>query len=110
MEDKVIKKGTIFNPVEISEYSSGGIISHQILAKEIGNITLFTFDKGQKLSEHSTPFDALVQVLDGEVEINIDKKPLILKKGEMVIMPANIPHSVNAITKFKMILTMIKGE
>ncbi|MCH4895871.1 cupin domain-containing protein [Marinilabiliaceae bacterium JC040] len=110
MEYNLITKGKIFNPVEISEYSTGGIVSHQILSKEIGNISLFTFDKGQKLSEHSAPFDALVQVLEGEVEVNINRKPLILKAGDMVIMPANIPHSLNAISKFKMILTMIKGE
>jgi len=75
-----------------------------------GNITLFAFDKDQKLSEHSAPFDAMVQCLEGKVEITIDKKPYSLTEGECIIMPANIPHAVYATEKFKMLLTMIKGS
>ncbi|MDL2215095.1 cupin domain-containing protein, partial [Dysgonomonas sp. OttesenSCG-928-M03] len=85
------------------------VVSKQILKNDAGNITLFSFDKGQGLSEHTAPFDAMVQVIDGEVEITIGGSLILLKQGESVIMPANIPHALFAIHKFKMILTMIKG-
>jgi quercetin dioxygenase-like cupin family protein len=91
------------------EYSNGSIVSKTIIEKPSGTITLFAFDKGQSLSKHSTPFDALVQVIDGKAEITIDEKEYILTKEEVILMPANIPHAVRAIDKFKMILTMIKG-
>lgn len=90
------------------EYSRGSIVSKQIIRKNIGTITLFAFDEGQSLSEHTTSFDALLQIIDGEAEITIDKKIYIVQDGEMIILPANIPHSVNASKQFKMILTMIK--
>lgn len=92
------------------DYSDRGIISKQVLKNDVGNITLFSFDKGQGLSEHTTSFDTLVQILEGEVEIIINKKPLLLKTGESVIMPANIAHALNAITRFKMLLVMIKRQ
>ncbi len=91
------------------EYATNSVVSKKVLEKSTGNISLFAFDKDQKLSEHSAPFDAIVQVVEGEVEILIDKKSHILKEGETIIMPANIPHAVIAIEKFKMLLTMIKG-
>lgn len=91
------------------EYTSGGIVSKLIVNSKGGNVTLFSFDKGQSLAEHSASYDALVQVIDGEVEITIDAKPHILKKGDSIIMPANVPHAVNAVEPFKMILTMIKN-
>jgi quercetin dioxygenase-like cupin family protein len=91
------------------EYASNSVVSKRVLEQKTGNITLFSFDKGQKLSEHSAPFDAMVQVVEGQVEITIDKKPYILKEGETIIMPANIPHALLAVEKFKMLLTMIKG-
>ena len=90
------------------EYTSGGVISKQIVKSKGGNVTLFSFDKGQGLTEHSASYDALVQVIDGEVEITIDSKPHQLKKGDSIIMPANIPHALHAVEPFKMILTMIK--
>ncbi len=90
------------------EYAENSVVSKRVLEKSAGNITLFAFDKGQKLSEHSAPFDAMVQVIEGNVEINIDKKQYILKEGEIIIMPANIPHAVFAVEKFKMLLIMIK--
>ena len=90
------------------EYSNGSIVSKTIIEKPSGTITLFAFDKGQSLSKHSTPFDALIQVIDGKAEITIDEKEYILTKEEVILMPANIPHAVRAIDKFKMILTMIK--
>ncbi len=90
------------------EYASNSVVSKRVLEKSTGNITLFAFDKGQKLSEHSAPFDAMVQVVEGTTEITINKKPYLLKAGETIIMPANIPHAVMAVEKFKMLLTMIK--
>jgi quercetin dioxygenase-like cupin family protein len=91
-------------------YSDNSVVSKRVLEKSTGNITLFAFDKGQKLSEHSAPFDAMVQCVEGQVEITIDKKPYPLVEGQSIIMPANIPHAVFATEKFKMLLTMIKGN
>ena len=90
------------------EYSEEGIVSKRVIQKEKGNITLFAFDQGQKLSEHSAPFDAMVQVLEGKAEILINRVPFEVTAGQAIIMPANIPHAVNAVEKFKMLLTMIK--
>jgi quercetin dioxygenase-like cupin family protein len=91
------------------DYAKDGIVSKRILEKSTGNVSLFAFDKGQKLSEHSAPFDAMVQVLEGKAEITIDKQPYHISAGESIIMPANIPHAVLASERFKMLLTMIKG-
>jgi quercetin dioxygenase-like cupin family protein len=93
----------------LADYQVGAIVSRQITKAEGGNVTLFAFDEGQELSEHTTPFDALVQVLDGEVEIKISGKPFLLKAGESILMPANHPHALKASKKFKMLLTMIKA-
>jgi quercetin dioxygenase-like cupin family protein len=103
-----IETSTIMNFSELVEYSENGIISKRILEKKTGNVTLFSFDKEQKLSEHTAPFDALIQVLEGKAEIIIGGKSYTLKAAESVIMPANISHAVNAVEKFKMLLTMIK--
>ena len=92
----------------LAEYQSGAIVSRQIVKTGGGNVTLFAFDEGQELSEHTAPFDALVQVLDGQAEIAISGKPFLLKTGEAILMPANEPHAVRAVKKFKMLLTMIK--
>lgn len=92
------------------EYSAEGIVSKRILQKEKGNVSLFAFDKDQQLSEHSAPFDALIQVLDGTAQIKIAGRPYDLAKGQSIIMPANIPHAVYAKEKFKMLLTMIKSD
>ncbi|HCC78216.1 MAG: cupin [Chloroflexi bacterium GWB2_49_20] len=89
-------------------YQEGSIVSRVMLKSEAGNVTLFAFDLGQELSEHSTPYDALVQVLDGEAEIRISGKAFVLKSGEAIIMPANDPHAVKAVKQFKMLLTMLK--
>jgi quercetin dioxygenase-like cupin family protein len=105
-----IETATILNFTKDVDYSIDGIVSKRILQKDTGNVSLFSFDKGQQLSEHSAPFDAMVQVLEGQAEIRIDKKPFTLEAGETIIMPANIPHAVFATEKFKMLLTMIKGK
>ncbi|KAB2879467.1 cupin domain-containing protein [bacterium] len=93
---------------ELGNYQEGSIVSKTIINKKTATITFFAFDEGQTLSEHTAPFDAMVQVFDGEVEIYISGTPFHLKSGDMIIMPANEPHAVKALTKFKMILTMIK--
>lgn len=92
------------------EYSKDSIVSKTILDKTAGTITLFAFDKGQKLSEHTTPYDAVVQVLDGKARIIIGGKDNYVSSGELIIMPANVPHSVAADEKFKMLLIMIRTK
>jgi quercetin dioxygenase-like cupin family protein len=91
------------------DYQQGAVVSRQVIAKSTGTVTLFAFDKGEGLSEHTAPFDALVHVLEGQVEITISKQPLGLKAGEAVVMPANEPHGLKALERFKMLLVMIKS-
>ena len=95
--------------VDLVEYQEGSVVSRTIIDKKTGTVTLFAFDEGQGLSEHTAPFDALVYVLDGEAEIIISGKPFRLNEGEMIIMPANQPHALEAVKKFKMILAMIRS-
>ncbi len=94
---------------DLVEYQTGSVVSRTILEKKTGTVTLFAFAKGQGLSEHTAPFDALVYLLDGEVEITISGKSLRLTEGEMVIMPANEPHALRATESFRMLLTMIRS-
>ena len=105
----VFPKSSVMRFEKMIEYSVGGVVSKQVLKNEAGNITLFSFDEGQGLSEHTVPFDALVQVLDGEVEIRLDGEPFRVKAGESIIMPAGIRHALQAVAQFKMLLTMIRG-
>jgi len=91
------------------EYSADSIVSKTILDKPVGTITLFAFDKGQKLSEHTAPYDAVVHVLDGQARITIGGQDQSVSEGQIIIMPANVPHAVNAEEKFKMLLTMIRA-
>ncbi len=107
-ENKSFPKAEKFQLAEKVEYAEGSVVSKIIIRNDKGNITLFAFDKGEFLSEHTAPFDAIVQVLDGVGEVVIDGKPFALNTGESIIMPANVPHAVNATEKFKMLLTMIK--
>ena len=108
MEKKDFEKSVVIDIEKSVEYASDSIVSKTVLKKENGNITLFSFDKGQQLSEHTAPFDAMVVVIDGKGDVILNKKRNSLKKGEMIIMPANIPHAVEATEKFKMMLIMIK--
>ena len=94
--------------IDMVNYQDGSVVSKEIIKKESGTVTLFAFDKGQGLSEHTAPFDALVNVIDGEAEVRISGKPSAVKAGEMIIMPANEPHSVQAKEKFKMLLVLVK--
>lgn len=102
--------GKAFNLEHDVGYAAGSIVSKTLIKKEIGNITLFAFDQGQGLSEHTAPFDAVVHILDGEAEITIGGQPQIVRAGEMLIMPANISHALQANVKFKMLLIMIRGD
>ena len=95
--------------VDLVDYQNGAVVSREIINKKTGTVTLFAFDQGQGLSEHTAPYDAMVSLLDGEADITISGKTLRLKGGEMVIMPANQPHALKAVGRFKMILTMIRS-
>jgi len=92
------------------EYQQGNVVSRTLVTKEAGTITLFAFDKGEGLSEHTTPYDAMVYILEGNAEIIISKKEFHLKQGQMIIMPANEPHALHALERFKMMLIMIKSK
>lgn len=100
--------GQAIHLIDLISYQEGSIVSRTVIDKTTGTFTLFAFGEGQGLSEHTAPFDALVYLLDGEAEVTISGKSLHLKEGDMVIMPANEPHSLRAIKKFKMMLVMIK--
>lgn len=101
--------GIVINLASLLNYQEDSIVSREIMNKKTGTVTLFAFDKGQGLSEHTAPFDALVHILDGEARINISGKPVIVKKDQVIIMPANKPHSLKAVKNFKMLLVMIKS-
>ncbi len=94
---------------EYVQYAAGSIVSRALVQKPVGSITLFAFDAGQGLNEHTAPYDAYVQILDGESEVVIGGRVVNPKCGETVLIPANVPHSVNARQRFKMLLTMIRG-
>jgi quercetin dioxygenase-like cupin family protein len=100
--------GKTLNVAGLIDYQDASVVSKTVIDKGIGTVTLFAFDKGQGLSEHTAPFDALVNVVDGEAEVTISGEPRTVKSGEMIIMPANEPHSLKAREKFKMMLVMIK--
>lgn len=101
--------GTAFNMNEQISYQSGSVVSKTLIDKKIGTLTLFAFDAGQGLSEHTAPFDAVVQVVDGTAAITIDGTVQQVQAGEMIIMPANLPHSLKAEVPFKMLLVMIRA-
>ncbi len=103
-------KGKAFNLKEFADYAHDSVVSKTLIKKDIGNVTLFAFDKGQGLSEHTAPFDAMVYILDGEAEITIGGRPQKVVAGEMLIMPAHVSHALQAQTPFKMLLVMIRGE
>lgn len=93
---------------DIVAYQEHTVVSRELIRKPSGTLTVFAFDQGEGLSEHTAPFDAVVCILEGEAQISIDKKPHAVKEGEMLIMPAHKPHALHAVTKFKMLLVMIK--
>jgi quercetin dioxygenase-like cupin family protein len=93
----------------LAEYQGDAIVSRTIIDKKIGTVTVFAFAEGQGLSEHTAPYDALVQIVDGEAEITISGRPLTARQGDLVVMPAGEPHSLRAVKRFKMLLTMIRA-
>ena len=95
--------------VSLIDYQEGSVVSRTIIDKEAGSVTLFAFDEGQGLSEHTAPYDAIVQVLEGDSKVTISGKAITVKRGEITIMPANQPHALFALSKFKMLLTMIRS-
>ena len=101
------KPSTVENLIN---YQENAVVSREIIRKETGTVTIFAFDKGEGLSEHTAPFDAMVQVVDGTAEIIISGSKNIVEKGDMIIMPANDPHALNAVERFKMVLTMIRSN
>jgi quercetin dioxygenase-like cupin family protein len=105
----VAPKSQILRLAEMVGYQEGSVVSRQITKAEAGNVTLFAFDIDQGLSEHTAPFDALVHIVEGEAEVTISGQPYLLKEGDAIIMPADEPHALKAIQKFKMLLTMIRA-
>ncbi len=99
----------VLHTAELANYQEGAVVSRTLINQKTGTVTLFAFDAGQELSEHTAPYDALVQVLDGETTITIAGQSYQLKPGDAIIMPANEPHAVKALTRFKMLLTMIRS-
>ncbi|MCX7736933.1 MAG: cupin domain-containing protein [Candidatus Kapabacteria bacterium] len=98
----------IINPEDLIAYQDGAVVSRTIIKRKKGTVTIFAFDKGEGLSEHTAPFDVMVQIIDGQAEIIISGQSFFLNKGQLIIMPANKPHALKATEKFKMILTMIR--
>ncbi|SPE62260.1 conserved hypothetical protein [Verrucomicrobia bacterium] len=109
-EPKRLSGGEVAKAAELVNYQDGSIVSRQIVKKSTGNVTIFAFDEGQGLSEHTAPFEALVHVLEGEVEITVAGQPHCLHCGEMILMPAQQPHALKALKRFKMILAMIQSR
>jgi quercetin dioxygenase-like cupin family protein len=107
MKKKVTLESVATRLADLINYQEGSVVSRTIIDKDAGTVTLFAFDEGQGLSEHTAPYDAMVQVLEGEVNVTISGKPFLLRAGEMTIMPTNQPHALSAVTRFKMLLTMI---
>jgi quercetin dioxygenase-like cupin family protein len=94
---------------ELVDYASGAVVSRTVIKRPVGTVTLFSFDQGQGLSEHTAPFDALVQILDGRAELTIGGKQVRAEAGQTVLMPADVPHALHAAERFKMLLVMIRG-
>lgn len=108
--DAATPKGVPFNLEKHVEYTAFSVVSKTLINKDTGSITLFAFDAGQGLSEHTAPFDAVVNILDGSADITIGGNMSIVKTGEMLIMPANVPHALHARERFKMLLVMIRSK
>jgi quercetin dioxygenase-like cupin family protein len=104
-----ISEAQAFPLLGLVNYQEGSVVSRVILKRDKGNVTVFAFDEGQGLSEHTSPFDALVQAIEGEAEVTVAGKPIALRAGEVVLLPAEKPHAVKATARFKMVLTMIRS-
>ena len=108
MEKKSFMPAEVYNLKKAVNFAEGGVVSKQFIKNKGGNITFFAFDKGEGLSEHTAPFDAVVQIVEGKSEVSIDGKKSLVSEGELIIMPANIPHALHAVEPFKMCLIMLK--
>lgn len=106
-EDLQQLKGKIIKPIDLVNYQDGSVVSRMLTYTPQGTVTLFAFASGSGLSEHTAPFDAILQVLEGTAEVTLDKEILLVSSGDLIILPAHIPHAVHAPASFKMILTMI---
>lgn len=104
-----IEKGKVFKAAEVIDYTNGGVVSKEFIHSNAGTVTLFSFDAGQGLSEHTAPFDALIQVIEGVMQLNVEGQVLNIKAGETFIIPSGARHSVKAEERFKMMITMIRG-
>lgn len=109
MEKQSFVSGEVYNLKKSISVAEGGVVSKQFIKNKGGNVTFFAFDQGQGLSEHTAPFDAVVQIIEGKAEISIDGKKQEVSEGEIINMPANIPHALHAVEAFKMCLIMLKG-
>ena len=105
----IAPKSQVLKMADLVSYQDGSVVSRQITKADAGNVTLFAFDIGQELSEHTAPFDALVYVLDGTAQVSISGQPYSLGTGDAIVMPANQPHAVHAPARFKMVLTMLRS-
>ena len=109
MSEKSDLIGTVLDMNGLAAYQPGAVVSRTIIDKGVGTVTVFAFDEDQGLSEHTAPYDALVQVIDGAAEILIEGQPHLVKAGELIIMPADIPHALSALTQFKMMLVLVRA-
>lgn len=109
MNEIEMSKGKALDVKKLIECSADSIVSKTLIDTKAGTITLFAFDEGQGLSEHTAPFDAVVQIIEGEAEVTIGGNAIRAREGNMVIMPANVPHALRAVKRFKMLLTMIRA-
>lgn len=103
------EKGRVFDVAHMIDYAEGGVVSKELIHNDAGSVTLFSFDAGQQLSEHTAPFDALLQVVEGEMELSVEGKVNVVKAGEAFVIPNGARHSVSAAKPFKMIITMIRS-
>ena len=103
------EKGRVFDVAHMIDYAEGGVVSKELIHNDAGSVTLFSFDAGQQLSEHTAPFDALLQVVEGEMELSVEGRVNVVKAGEAFVIPNGARHSVSAAKPFKMIITMIRG-
>ena len=103
------EKGRVFDVAHMIDYAEGGVVSKELIHNDAGSVTLFSFDAGQQLSDHTAPFDALLQVVEGEMELSVEGKVNVVKAGEAFVIPNGARHSVSAAKPFKMIITMIRG-
>jgi quercetin dioxygenase-like cupin family protein len=108
-KQKGLAPATVFGANELVGYQDGSIVSRGIAKRPTGNVTLFAFDEGQALSEHTAPYDALMHVIDGEASVTVDGQAHAMKAGDVILLPANVPHALDATKRFKMLLTMIRS-